>query len=70
MEKLPIEILYEKYVPLSKIESYGYEKEEVEMLIKDHKIRYAEFKEPGKRFRSVHVNIEEVATFLSPRATT
>lgn len=65
MEKLPLEILKEKYIPIVAFpERYNISVEKVQSLIDSHQIRYAEFKAPGETRRSVHVNYEEVLAIL------
>lgn len=63
--KLPLEILKEKYIPLVDFpDKYGISVLRVKKLITDKKIRYAEFKAPGDRFRTIHVNPEDVLAAL------
>lgn len=64
-DKLPLEILKEKYIPLDKFpEKYGISVARVKKLIDAHKIRYAEFKAPGDIRRTIHVNPEDVFRVL------
>lgn len=63
--KLPLEILREKYIPVTEFPArYGIPVEEVQSLIDAGKIRIAEFKAPGDNRRSLHVNYEEVLSQL------
>lgn len=64
-EKLPLEILKEKYVPVSKIpELYNISAAKVMRLIESNKLKYAEFKAPGDTRRSPHVNPEDLFRVL------
>ena len=65
MSKLPLEILKEKYIPVTDFpERFGISVATIMRLVDSHKIRYAEFRAPGDRRRSMHVNYEEVLSLL------
>lgn len=65
MDKLPLELLKEKYIPIIEFpEKYNISVEYIQSLIDAHRIRYAEFKAPGDTRRSVHVNYEEVLAIV------
>lgn len=60
-DKLPLELLKEKYIPVDDYpEKYGIPVAVVMRLIKERKIRRAEFKVPGQHRRTLHANYEEV----------
>lgn len=60
-EKLPLEILIQKYIPVTDFpEKYGVSVTKVMSLINSGKIRRAEFRVPGERKRTLHANYEEV----------
>lgn len=60
-EKLPLEILYEKYIPVLEFpKRYGISVSKVMKLIQSGRIRQAEFIVPGGRKRTLHANYEEV----------
>lgn len=64
-DKLPLEILKEKYIPVSQFpEKYGISVSKIMRLIKDGKLRYAEFRVPGESRRSPHVNPEDLFRIL------
>lgn len=64
-DKLPLEILKEKYIPVSQFpERYGISVARVKRLIDSKKIRYAEFKAPGDIRRTMHVNPEDVLPII------
>ena len=63
--KLPLEELREKYIPIVEFpEKYGISVAKVKRLIDTKKIRYAEFKAPGDRLRTLHANPEDVLAAL------
>lgn len=63
--RLPLEKLKDKYIPVSEFpERYGIDVADVMKLIQERRIRYAEFKAPGAMRRSTHVNYEEVLAIL------
>lgn len=63
--KLPLEELRDKYIPVeTMVEEYGISILTIQRLIRERKIRYAEFKAPGSRLRVPHVNPEEVLSAL------
>lgn len=65
MSKLPLEILKEKYIPVSEFpKRYGISVEEIMNLIDHNQLRYAEFRAPGDTRRSIHVNYEEVLSLV------
>lgn len=60
-EKLPLELLKEKYIPVTAFpDKYGISVAKVMSLVNAGRIRKAEFMEPGERRRTLHVNYEEV----------
>lgn len=64
-EKLPLEILKEKYLPIEEFpEKYGISVAKIMSLIKSHKLRYAEFKIPGAVRRTPHVNPEDLLPLI------
>lgn len=64
-EKLPLEILKEKYLPVTDYpEKYGISVAKIMSLISSRKLRYAEFKVPGQTRRSPHVNYEDVLRLI------
>lgn len=67
-EKLPLEILREKYIPVSEFpKKYNISVAKIMDLIKSGKIRRAEFVAPGDKRRSLHVNYEEVLSVLGDK---
>lgn len=68
--RLPSEILRDKYVPIKDFEGlYGIPKSVIEELIKSRRIRYAELKKPGEYRRVPSVNPEDVAEALGVELT-
>ena len=64
-EKLPLELLKEKYIPLNQFpEKYHISVAKIMRLIKSNKLRYAEFKIPGEIRRTIHVNPEDLFAAL------
>lgn len=64
-EKAPGQILYERYIPLKKVEEVcGITIKQAQNLIDTNKIRYAEFREPGAQFRTPHVDPVEINDYL------
>lgn len=64
-DKLPLEILKEKYIPVSQVpEKYGISVAKVMRLIKNKKLKYAEFKVPGETRRTPHINPEDLFKVL------
>lgn len=60
-EKLPLELLKEKYMPLKEfVKKYHIPEDYVLKLINTHRVRSAEFRVPGERLRCIHVNPEEI----------
>lgn len=60
-EKLPLEILKEKYIPVEEFpEKYGISIAKITRLVQNHRLKYAEFKAPGAARRSMHLNPEDV----------
>jgi len=63
--KLPLEILREKYIPVTDFpDRFNISEEDVRRLISKGKLRIAEFKAPGDNRRTTHVNYEEVLSIL------
>ena len=63
--KLPLELLKEKYIPVSEFpERYNVSVAKVMSLVNAGKLRVAEFKAPGDTRRTLHVNYEEVLAIL------
>ena len=70
MSKLPLEILREKYIPVSEFpEKYGISALSVKKLIDSKQIRPAELKAPGAIRRTLHANVEEVLDILGKEGT-
>lgn len=64
-EKLPLEILKEKYIPVEEFPTrYSISVPTIMRLIREKKIRPAEFKTPEATRRSLHANYEEVLSVL------
>jgi hypothetical protein len=64
-EKLPLEILRDKYIPVSQFpEKYNISVSLIMRLINSGKLKYAEFKAPGDTRRSPHVNPEDLFQVL------
>lgn len=64
-EKLPLEILKEKYIPVESVPDVcGVSVDKVNELIESHKLRYAEFKVPGAIRRTPHINPEDLYAIL------
>lgn len=64
-EKLPLDILKEKYIPVEQVpERYNISVAQVMELIKNKKLRYAEFKVPGAIRRTPHINPEDLFAAL------
>lgn len=62
---LPLEELKEKYIPVVEFpERYGVSVVTIMNLIKEKKLRYAEFKVPGDHRRTPHVNPEDLAKLI------
>ena len=60
-EKLPLELLREKYIPVVEFpDKYGIDVSVVMKLVDSNRINKAEFRAPGDRNRTLHVNYEEV----------
>lgn len=64
-EKLPLEILRDKYIPVTEFpEKYGISVALIMRLINSKKLKYAEFKSPGDTRRTPHVNPEDLFRVL------
>lgn len=64
-EKLPLELLKEKYIPVEEFpEKYGVSVNKIMKLIESGELRYAEFKAPGAFRRTPHVNPEDLMKVL------
>lgn len=64
-EKLPLEILKEKYIPVELVpEKCGVSVAKVMKLINSSKLRYAEFKAPGASRRTPHINPDDLYAVL------
>ena len=64
-EKLPLEILRDKYIPVTEFpEKYGISVALIMRLINSKKLKYTEFKAPGDTRRSPHVNPEDLFKVL------
>lgn len=60
-EKLPLELLMEKYIPVTAFpDKFNIPVAKVMSLVNENRIRKAEFRVPGDRRRTLHVNYEEV----------
>lgn len=58
--------LKDRYIPIEAVPNLcGITVEMCEQLIKDNKIRYAEFKKPNEHFRSIHVDPVEIGEYLN-----
>lgn len=57
----PILDIMKKYIP---IDDCGYDNSKIMNLIKLGIVDYAEFKKPGAKRRSIHVNIDDILRYI------
>lgn len=63
--KLPLEILKDKYIPVKVFaEQHNMTEEQVMNLLQRKRIKYTEFRAPGERLRTPHVNPEDILPIL------
>lgn len=70
-DKLPLELLKEKYIPVSEVpEKCGVSVAKVMNLIHSKKLRYAEFRVEGEYRRTPHINPEDLFSILDKEGDT